>query len=139
MPDRPAETLSTAPSGAAAERAVDRLQGMAADVRGCAVIASDGTALAATGERARWGEAAAGLLAAADAAAGEPATQVHVATEEGEAFAVRDGGYAIVAVAERFTLASLMLTDMRAVLRDLARAAGSADAAAARTLAGEDG
>ena len=66
------------------------------------------------------GEAGAALLEAADAAGGEPAAQVHVATEDGEAFAVRHGGLAMVAVADRFTLASLMIFDMRAVLRDLA-------------------
>ena len=59
-------------------------------------------------------------LRAADAAADEPAGHVHVATEDGEAFAVRHEGLAMVAVAERFTLASLMIFDMRAVLRDLA-------------------
>ncbi len=64
------------------------------------------------------------LLAAADAAGDEPASHVHVATEDGEAFAVRHEGLAMVAVAERFTLASLMIFDMRAVLRDLARDGG---------------
>jgi hypothetical protein len=44
-----------------------------------------------------------------------------VATEDGEAFAVRHEDLAMVAVAERFTLASLMIFDMRAVLRDLVR------------------
>ena len=61
------------------------------------------------------------LLAAADAAAGEAVTHAHVGTEDGEAFAVRDGGYAVVAAAERFTLASLLFFDIRAVLRDLIR------------------
>ena len=41
-----------------------------------------------------------------------------------EAFAVREGDLAMVAVTERFTLASLMIFDMRAVLRDLAREVG---------------
>ena len=40
-------------------------------------------------------------------------------TEDGEAFGVRHGDLAMVAVADRFTLASLMIFDMRAVLRDL--------------------
>lgn len=110
---------------------------MADDVRGCAVLDPEGTVLAATGSRERWGEAASGLLGAADAAAGQPATQVHVATEDGEAFAVRERGFALVAASERFTLASLMLTDMRAVLRDVIRGAPAAEAEAARTTAGE--
>jgi hypothetical protein len=44
-----------------------------------------------------------------------------VGTEDGEAFAVRHAGLALVAAADRFTLAGLMLFDIRAVLRDLAR------------------
>ena len=37
---------------------------------------------------------------------------------------MRHEGLAMVAVAERFTLASLMIFDMRAVLRDLANGSG---------------
>ena len=50
-----------------------------------------------------------------------------MATEDGEAFAVRDGDLAMVAVTERFTLASLMLFDMRTVLRDLVSGNGVPD------------
>jgi predicted regulator of Ras-like GTPase activity (Roadblock/LC7/MglB family) len=105
----------------AAETAVARLREMSADLRGCALLGSDGQVLAASGDRDRWAAAAADLLAAADEAGDEPASHVHVATEDGEAFAVREDGLAMVAVTERFTLASLMIFDMRAVLRDLAR------------------
>jgi hypothetical protein len=98
---------------------------MSVDLRGCAVLDSDGRTLAASGDHERWGPAAGELLAAADAAVDRPASQVHVGTEDGEAFALRFGGFAMVAVAERFTLASLMLFDMRAVLRDLAGALGA--------------
>jgi hypothetical protein len=108
----------------AAEAAVGRLREMSADLRGCALIGPGGEVLAATSEAERWGEPAAELLSAADAAGGEPASHVHVATEDGEAFAVREGGLAMVAVADRFTLASLMIFDMRRVLRDLSGAAG---------------
>jgi hypothetical protein len=109
-------------SEGAAEAAVGRLAEMSPDLRGCAVLDSQGRALAAIGgEPERWAEAGAALLAAADAAGGEPITHAHVATEDGEAFAVRHGGLAMVAVAERFALASLMVFDMRALLRDLAR------------------
>src|SRR5262245_38937831 len=110
-------------SAGSAEAAVARLGEMSVDLRGCAILDAHGAPLAATGEGERWGAAGAALLAAADAASDEPATHVHVATEEGEAFALRHAGLAIVAVAERFTLASLMFFDMRAVLRDLAREA----------------
>ncbi len=115
-----------APSAADAEVAVARLASMSTDLRGCAVIAADGSALAASGDLEAWAEAAAGLLAAADAAAGEPVGHLHVGTEDGEVFAVRGEGVAIVAASERFPLASLMLSDMRAVLRELAAAAGAA-------------
>jgi hypothetical protein len=105
----------------AAEAAVGRLQEMSADLRGCALIGPGGQVLAATGEADRWGGPAPELLSAADAAGDEPASHVHVATEDGEAFAVRHEDLAMVAVTERFTLASLMIFDMRAVLRDLVR------------------
>ncbi|HEY7152036.1 MAG TPA: hypothetical protein VH391_10175 [Solirubrobacterales bacterium] len=108
---------------ASAETAVARLQEMSPDLRGCAILDTDGHALAAAGDAERWGNTGAALLAAADAAGDERPTHVHVATEDGEAFALRHEGLAIVAVAERFTLASLMFFDMRAVLRDLIREA----------------
>src|SRR5689334_8266669 len=93
---------------------------MSADMRGCALLGPGGQVLAATGEADRWEPAAAELLSAADAAGDEPASHVHVATEDGEAFAVRHEDLAMVAVTDRFTLASLMIFDMRAVLRDVA-------------------
>lgn len=113
-------TPSAATSAADAEAAVARLTEMSADLRGCAILDRDGRPLAASGDPERWRGAATELLAAADAATGEPAEQVHVATEDGEAFALRLGELAIVAVADRFTLSSLVLFDMRSVLRDLA-------------------
>jgi hypothetical protein len=110
-----------APGAASLEAAVARLGEMSPDLRGCAILDADGRTLAASGDRERWASAGAALLGAADAAGEEPADHVHVATEDGEAFALRHEGLAMVAVAERFVLASLMLFDMRAVLRDLAR------------------
>ena len=109
------------PSGEAAQAAVARLTEMSPDLHGCAVLDAEGRTLAASGDPESWAGAGAALLAAADAAGDEPASHVHVATEDGEAFAVRHEGLAMVAVAERFTLASLMIFDMRAVLRDLAK------------------
>jgi hypothetical protein len=97
---------------------------MSPDLRGCAILDGEGRALASSGNPERWADAGAALMAAADTAGKEPAGHVHVATEDGEAFAVRHEGLVMVAVAERFTLASLMIFDMRAVLRDLARGDG---------------
>lgn len=110
-----------APDRAEAERAVALMEEMSADLRGCAVLGPDGKALAASGAPEPWAEAGRGLLAAADAAReGSRAEHVHVATEDGEAFAFRHGDLAMLAVTERFTLASLVLFDMRTTLRDLA-------------------
>lgn len=111
------------PAAEQAERAVRRLEEMAADLRGCALLGAGGEVLAASGDAERrddWAEAAADLLAAADAARGEPAEHVHVATEDGEVFAVRHRGLTMVAVADRFTLGSLLVCDIRVVLRELA-------------------
>ena len=112
-------TATRAPGEPEAAAALARFQEMSADLRGAAIIGAAGDVLAATGDREAWSKAGSELLAAADAAARGRAVRAHVGTEDGEAFALRDAELAIVAVAERFTLASLMLFDMRAVLRDL--------------------
>ncbi|MDX6606325.1 MAG: hypothetical protein QOD14_865 [Solirubrobacterales bacterium] len=91
-------------------------------MRGCAILAEDGGVLAASGDDEPWGEAGRDLVAAADAAGGEPVAHAHVATGDGEAFCVRESGLTAVAVTDRFTLASLMLFDMRITLRQLAAA-----------------
>jgi hypothetical protein len=120
MPDAPA---TAAPSEASAEAALAFLAEMSPDLRGAAVLGPKGEVLAASGEEPeRWGEDAAALFAAADAAEGVPVEQVHIATEQGEVFAIRNEGLAAVSVTERFALASLMLFDMRSMLRELASA-----------------
>jgi hypothetical protein len=106
------------PPSAAARAALERFAELSRDVRGGAILA-DGRVLAATGNGATWEAAARELIEAADAAAGEPAVNAHVATEDGEAYMLRDGALAMVAVTDRFTLASLVLADMRAALREL--------------------
>jgi predicted regulator of Ras-like GTPase activity (Roadblock/LC7/MglB family) len=97
---------------------------MSPDLRGAAILDSGGVVLAASGDPERWAEDAAALFAVADRAGAEQAEQLHVATEQGEVFALRHAGLAAVAVTERFALASLMFFDMRSTLRDLARANG---------------
>jgi hypothetical protein len=121
---------SKVPEEAEATAALARMREMSADLRGCAILAADGRVLAASGDADRWGRAGAELLEAADLARGEPVARVHVATADGEAFALREGGLAMVTVADRFALASLMLFDMRAVLRDLAAALQTPEGAA---------
>jgi hypothetical protein len=109
-------------AGDAAEAALAFLGEMSLDLRGAAILDSGGAVLAASGDRGRWGEDAGALLEIADRAGAEPAEQVHIATEQGEVFALRHAGFAAVAVTERFALASLMFFDMRSILRDLAKA-----------------
>ncbi len=108
--------------GDAAEAALAFLSEMSPDLRGAAILDSAGSVLAAGGDGERWQEDVAELFAVADRAGGEPAEQVHVATEQGEVFALRHAGFAAVAVTERFALASLMFFDMRSTLRELAAA-----------------
>jgi hypothetical protein len=107
-----------------------RFREVAPAVRGCAFL-QNGELAAATGKDDGWLEGASALLAAADRAAGAEASHVHVATEAGEVYAVRSGAYAMVAVTDRFALASLTLADMRATLRTVAtRGAERVEAAA---------
>ena len=102
------------------------MQEMSADLRACAILDGAGSVLAASGGSG-WEAAARGLLRAADDAGPRPVSHVHVATEDGEVFAVREAGLVMVAATERFTLASLVLFDMRTVLRDVALGAGVPD------------
>ena len=112
---------SAPPDRGEAELGVELMEEMATGLRGCAILDGAGEALAASGETGVWGEAASAFLAAADAArADAQAQRIHVGTEDGEVFAVRHGELSMVAVTERFPLASLVVSDMRAILRDLA-------------------
>lgn len=120
----------TGPTAAEAEFAAARFRSLSDEIRGCAILGPRGV-LAATGDLGAWAAPAAEMLAAADAAAGGNSSHAHVATEEGEAYVVRLAGLAMVAVTDRFTLASLVLADMRATLRELARQADESIAEAA--------
>jgi hypothetical protein len=115
-----------APSLTDAVRVVDYLEEISGELRGCAVLSERGEILASTGDDEAWGDAGRELIAAADAAAGEPVAHAHVATGDGEAFCVREGPYVAVAVSERFTLSSLMVFDIRNALRRLAGSAAGA-------------
>ncbi len=118
MPDA---STAAPPSGESAAAALEFLAEMSPDLRGAAILGPAGEVLAATGgDEDRWQDDAAALFAAADEAEGVPIEQVHIATEQGEVFAIRTAGLAAVSVTERFALASLMLFDLRSVLRRLA-------------------
>lgn len=117
-------TATEVAPGDAAEAALAFLAEMSPDLRGAAILDSGGAVLAAAADRDRWRDDAEALFEAADRAGGKPAEQIHVATEQGEVFALRHAGLAAVAVTERFALASLMFFDMRSTLRDLAKTTG---------------
>jgi predicted regulator of Ras-like GTPase activity (Roadblock/LC7/MglB family) len=119
MPDAAATELVPAD---AAEAALAFLAEMSPDLRGAAILGSEGAVLAASGDAERWEEDATALLAVADRAGAEPAEQIHIATEQGEIFALRHAGLAAVVVTDRFALASLLFFDMRSALRDLGKA-----------------
>lgn len=123
MPD----AAVTAPAPADAEAALSFLTEMSPDLRGGAILAGDGTVLAASGDAAAWAEEAVTLLRVADAAGDEPVEQIHVATQAGEVYALRAHGFAAVAVTERFTLSSLTFFDLRSALRELAKASGDGE------------
>jgi predicted regulator of Ras-like GTPase activity (Roadblock/LC7/MglB family) len=124
MADGETSGVAAAPPSEAAAAALAYLTEMSPDMRGGAILAADGAVLAASGQPERWREDVAALLAVADRAGAEPVEQVHIATEQGEVFAIRHAGLAAAVVAERFALASLLFFDMRAVLRDLAGGEG---------------
>lgn len=122
MPDA---STTAPPSGESAEAALEFLSEMSPDLRGAAILGPEGEVLAASGgEPERWREDAAVLFAAADGAEEAPVEQVHIATEQGEVFAIRNAGLSAVAVTDRFALASLLLFDMRSMLRELAAGGG---------------
>jgi predicted regulator of Ras-like GTPase activity (Roadblock/LC7/MglB family) len=120
MPDGETSGVEAARSEEAAASALAYLTEMSPDLRGGAIFGSDGAVLAASDRPERWREDAGTLFEVADKADDEPAEQIHIATEQGEVFALRHAGLAAVAVTERFALASLVFFDMRSVLRDLA-------------------
>ena len=121
--------VATQGSTGDADGALALLAEMSPDLRGAAILDGAGAVLAATDAPERWGEDAAALLAVADRAGEEPVEQVHIATEQGEVFAIRHAGLAAVAVTERFALASLLFFDLRSILRDLASPEPGAEAA----------
>lgn len=117
-------------TGDAAAGALALLGEMSPDLRGGAILDSEGSVLAASGSAERWREDATALFGVADRAGPEAVEQLHIATEQGEVFALRHAGLAAVAVTDRFALASLLFFDMRSVLRDLAAEEGEAADAA---------
>lgn len=112
------EPSPTAQRISATRTLLDWLASASTELRGAAVFDADGSQLGATDGR-DWQPLAERLWESADGPGLDPALQLHVAAEEGEVFAIRGKGCSVVATADRFTLASLMFCDLRAVIRDL--------------------
>jgi hypothetical protein len=104
---------------ARAERLIGRVEELSRDLR-CVALFESGRLLAASCE-GEWEELGTELWAAAEEAHPD-AEQVHVGGPDGELFALRAGPLSAIAASERFTLASLMFCDLRAILRELAAA-----------------
>jgi hypothetical protein len=102
---------------AAAEVAAE-LIAESAGLRACAVIDPAGRVVAATAD-ADWAAQSERLWAAAADPRRPAPEHVHVAVDGGEVFAVRGEGASVVGIADRFSLASLVLCDLRAALRRL--------------------
>jgi hypothetical protein len=111
-----------ADESSAARAALDYLGQLQPDLRGAAIFNADGRLLACDGGEDAWGAAGSALLAAIDEVAEAAAKESHIATATGEVFMVSGGGRRLVAVSERFVLASLLSFDMRTVLRGLGAA-----------------
>lgn len=115
-----------ADEASAARSALAYLGQLQPDLRAAALFDAEGRLIEHTGDRDAWLKAGTTLLGELDRAAKGTAAEAHVATPSGEVFMVAGDGRRLLAVAERFVLASLFSFDMRTVLRELE---GAADAA----------
>jgi hypothetical protein len=112
--------------GAAAEL-LSRFVADSLELREGAIFDPTGRQLFAT-DGADWTAGAGRLWDAAEAGERE-ISYVHVGTEAGEVLAVRSPAGSAIVVSERFPLASLVLSDLRAVLRELDGAGASTGSA----------
>lgn len=88
-------------------------------LKGAAIFTANGELEACDGGEIAWSECGSDLLRAIDAAVDGSASEAHIATQSGEVFMHRLDGRRLVAVAERFVLASLLSFDMRTALRNM--------------------
>lgn len=90
------------------------------EVRAAAILDRDGNVVESTVTGSGpFPRAAAELVETVDRAGDQPLDNCHIASADAEVFVVREGDLTLVAVTERFVLASLMAFDMRMTLRDL--------------------
>lgn len=108
-----------ADEASAARSALDYLAQLQPGLKGSAIFARDGVLLACLGANSVWAERGAELLATLDSAVEDSVKEGHIATLSGEVFVQSGERHRLVAVAERFVLASLLSFDMRTVLRQV--------------------
>jgi predicted regulator of Ras-like GTPase activity (Roadblock/LC7/MglB family) len=109
------------------ERAAERLRGLSTDVRAAVLLNAAGSLVAASDDDhddgPQLGELARRLFEEVDRATRDwdtdPPEQVEVQIPGGAVFASRTPSWTLAAVARRGALSSLMLYDLRAVLREL--------------------
>ena len=105
------------------ERAAERLCELSADVRAAVLLDAAGSLAAASDDARELGELARRLFEEVDRATRdwdtEPPEQVEVQVPGGVVFASRTPRWTLAAVAKRGALSSLMLYDLRALLREL--------------------
>ncbi len=100
---------------------LDMLSGLEPELRAAAVLAGDREVLASTLDDDAWRQSVVDLAESLEGIGDGDLDSSHIATEEAEVFTVRESGFSLVAVTERFVLASLTSFDIRMSLRDLAR------------------
>lgn len=103
----------------AAHAALEYLQQLQPDLRAAAVFAGDAKPLASLGPEDPWTGPGGALLNRIDEIASNRAKEAHIATANGEVFVIAGDEMRLVAVSDRFVLASLLTFDMRTVLRQL--------------------
>jgi hypothetical protein len=103
----------------AAPAALAYLQELQPDLRAAALFDEAGETLASLGPGEAWQGPGKVLLERLDAIAGNRAKEAHLATAGGEVFLVAGRQLRLLAVADRFVLASLLSFDMRTVLRQI--------------------
>lgn len=101
----------------AARAALEYLQQLQPDLRAAAFFDAAGAPLACLGPKAAWQGPGSALLRRLDQAAGGQAKEAHIATATGEVLMISGQAKRLVAVADRFVLASLLSFDMRTALR----------------------
>lgn len=109
------------------ELALRYLGELSTDINASVLLDSTG-APAATSEDGEAGrklaELTAELFKRADAADGDPVSQVEVSTGDAGVYAVRDDHWSVAVVTGRFALPALMFYDLRTVLGELSGSEG---------------